>query len=83
MILKAFSIRDSKSETFNIPFFKRAHGEAERDFSAVVRDPKTSPGQFPEDYDLYYVGHYDDNTGVFEPLDTPQHMLKGTAVQSA
>jgi len=83
MILKAFSIRDSKSETFNTPFFKRAHGEAERDFSAVVRDNKTTPGQFPEDYDLYHVGTYDDHTGVFHPLDTPQHMLKGTAVLPA
>lgn len=76
MILKVYSVRDAKGEIFNTPFFKRTHGEAERDFVACTRDPKTQIQQFPEDYDLYFLGEYDDQTGKLNTLDTPQHMLK-------
>jgi len=80
--LKAFSIRDAKAETFNQPFFQKTHGEAERSFQQLVRDPKSTVSQFPEDYDLYYLGTYDDQKGVFEPLDTPQHLQKAVNVKA-
>lgn len=80
MILKVFSIRDAKGEVFHTPFFKRHHGEAERDFMALVRDPKSQLHQFPDDFDLYFIGEYDDQTGVFKSLDTPQHMMKAVNV---
>lgn len=76
MIYKAFSIRDQKSETFNPPFFQVTHGEAERNFRAAVADPKTTFNQFPEDFDLYYLGEYDTDKGVFRCMDTPQHVMK-------
>lgn len=81
MLLKAFSIRDSKAEIFNQPFFKKSHGEAERDFMQLVRDQKSTVWQFPEDFDLYYVGNYDDQTGTFSSLDTPQHVVKAVSVK--
>lgn len=76
MLLKAFSIRDAKAEIFNTPFFAKTHGEAERQFRTLVNDEKSVPFQYPEDFDLYFVGTYDDNTGKFESLSTPQHVLK-------
>lgn len=81
MKLKIFSVLDSKVKAFGQPFFQRTHGEAERSFTQVVRDPKSSIHPFPEDYDLYFLGEYDDQTGTVEPLDTPQHVVK--AVQLA
>lgn len=76
MILKAFSIRDAKSEIFHPPFFKTTHGEAERDFRTTANDPKTMICQHPEDFDLYFIGVYDDQTGRFDSQPTPQHLLK-------
>lgn len=76
MELRAYSIRDSKAEVFNPPFYKKTHGEAERDFTSLVRDEKSQPHLYPEDFDLYYCGTYDDQTGVFKSLDTPQHIVK-------
>lgn len=76
MELKAFSIRDSKGEIFHTPFFKKSHGEAERDFAQLVRDSKSTLSQFPEDFDLYFLGVYDDVEGKFKSLDTPQHLVK-------
>jgi len=76
MQLKIFSIRDQKSEVFNQPFLKKTHGEAERDFRSVVNDDKSTINKYPEDFDLYYIGDYDDNSGKLMPLDTPQHVIK-------
>jgi len=80
MILKVFSIRDAKAEIFNPPFFKKTHGEAERDFHQLCKDDKSMPAQYPEDYDLYYVGTYDDQTGLIQCLSTPQHVTKAITV---
>lgn len=75
MILKVFSVRDIKSGIFHPPFFKSTHGVAERDFRTMVTDDKTTIAKNPEDFDLFYLGEYDDQIGKFECLDTPQHML--------
>lgn len=76
MILKIFSIRDAKGEFFGTPFFQGTTGEAERSFRAAVNDSKTTISQFPEDYDLYYLGEFDNSTGKFNALDTPIHLIK-------
>lgn len=81
MILKIFSIRDSKGEVYNQPFFKKTHGEAERDFTTLVKDQKSTVALYPEDFDLYFIGEYDDNSGTLKPLDTPQHVLKAAAIK--
>lgn len=80
MQLKAYSIRDSKAEVFNTPFFSKTHGEAERNFQQLTKDSNSMVNKYPEDYDLYHLGTYDDSTGTFEALDTPQHMVKAISL---
>lgn len=76
MTLKIFSIRDSKAEVFNTPFFQKTHGEAERTFKELANDEKSMICKYPEDYDLYYLGEYNDQNGLISPLPTPQHITK-------
>lgn len=83
MLLKIYSIRDSKSEVFNVPFIKSTHGEAERDFRSLVNDQQSTVNKYPEDFDLYYMGEYDNNTGKLTPIDSPQHILKAIQVVNA
>lgn len=82
METKAFSIRDSKAEVFNTPFFQKTHGEAERTFRQLVSNPESMPGKWPDDYDLYYLGTYNDQTGVITSLETPQHLIKAVQVKT-
>jgi len=83
MQLKMYSIRDLKSEVYKAPFYKKTHGEAERDFKTAVNDPQSgSLNQYPEDYDLFFVGEYDDNTGKILPLDIPQHVAKAISLKT-
>lgn len=76
MVLKMYSIRDQKAGVYNTPFFQRTHGEAERTFRDLINDPKSMVYKYPEDYDLYYHGEYDDIAGMISALDTPQHIVK-------
>lgn len=80
--MHVYTIRDAKSEVFGPPFCKRAHGDAERDFTRLSRSKESQISEFPEDYDLWYLGTYDDGTGKFGLLETPQHMLKAVQVKN-
>lgn len=80
MLHEVYTIRDSKSEMFHPPFLQKAKGEAERTFTQLANDPETSIGRFPEDYDLYYLGQFDDNSGRYTTLDTPKHQIKAINV---
>lgn len=76
MKLNMYSLYDAKAEIFHPPFYKHTHGEAERDTRTLVNDGKSMVNKYPEDYDLYHVGTYDDKTGKIDSLDTPIHQIK-------
>lgn len=76
MIQKLYSVRDSKAGIFHPPFPQKTHGEAERTFASTVRNKDTSLHAYPDDYDLYYLGEFDDNSGKMDLLDSPQHVVK-------
>lgn len=76
MLLKVFSIRDQKAGVFNTPFFQKSVGEAERNFRELIKDDKSLVSKYPEDFDLYEIGDYDDEKGLVISLDTPHHIAK-------
>lgn len=76
MKLKVFSIYDAKAEIFNTPFFNKTIGEAERNFEQLVNDGKSTVYLYPEDFDLYHLGDYDDNSGKLATGETPVHLIK-------
>lgn len=81
MKLKIYSIRDSKAEIYRQPFFCSSHGEAERNFEMLVNDSKSLVSQYPDDFDLYYIGKFDDDKGMVEALVTPEHLVKGNLLK--
>lgn len=69
MIKKVFSIYDKKSKLYNQPFMDVAIGPAERNFRMLVNDGKSIPGQFPDDFELYYIADYQEETGSYKSLE--------------
>lgn len=59
------SVRDRAADTFGRPFFVAALGAAIRAFSDEVNRESADNAIFhhPEDFDLYEVGSFDDDTG--------------------
>lgn len=63
MILKMFTVYDSKAEAYNQPFYMRSKGEALRAWHSTVNDKTTQFYTHPADYTLFEIGEFDDSTG--------------------
>ncbi len=64
MKLIAYTVYDSKSETYTPPTFAKTDGVALRQFSGIANDPEHAIGGHPEDYTLYKSGTFNDGTGL-------------------
>lgn len=67
MKLVAWSIYDVKVEAYSAPLCSRTYGEAERVYTDIVSDPQGQYAKHKEDYQLFVVGTFDQNTGLLEP----------------
>lgn len=66
MISKVYSLFDSKALYFEAPFFMLNRNMAMRLFADWAQDPKTMIFRHPEDYTLYELGEFDDQTCVIK-----------------
>lgn len=77
MKTRAYSIYDKKSQIYGKPFYFFKDGEALRAFRGSVQNEKESQlSEFPEDFELFYTGTFDQQKGVFEVLEHPQYIGK-------
>lgn len=79
MKLNVYTIYDSKVKAYMQPFMAQTNGQALRMFADTVQDDKTVINKHPEDYTLFALGSYDDQTGKYENLETPQSL--GVAIE--
>lgn len=73
MIIKYFAIRDLKSAAYMQLFPSQSFGTAERDFANTVNNQDSMISKYPEDFELFYVGDFNDETGDFN-TSSPQHV---------
>lgn len=66
---KIFSVFDSKAKTFGLPFFQPNVELAVRGVTKLVNDQAQLIHEFPDDFILYEIGMYDDETGCITPLE--------------
>jgi len=71
MILKVFSVYDSKAEAYLPPFFMQSEGQARRIFGDCCNDEGHQFGKHPEDYTLFEIAEFDDGSAVVTPSKTP------------
>lgn len=82
MKLGAYSIFDKKADVYSKPFFVGQDGEASRMFIDLVNDSKTTLHRHPEDYSLYRIGEFNDNSGeIIKCL--PKHITNATTVKKS
>lgn len=79
MILKMFSVYDSKVEAYLTPHFMRSRGEAIRAYSQASNDPQTQFAKNPADFTFFEIGEYDDSTGNVKMYDVKFSL--GTALE--
>lgn len=64
MRLRAYAVRDAKAEGYLRPFFAETRGIAVRSFSDAVNDGKSPFFEHPEDYSLWEIGMFDQDSGL-------------------
>lgn len=77
MKLVVVSVHDRAADAYAQPQYVAAVGQAIRGFSDQVNGEKSVVSDHPEDFDLYELGVFDDNSGKFELLDSPRIVAIG------
>lgn len=65
MKLIVVSIRDRALAAYGQPVFVHTVGQAIRSFQDEINNTQSEISKHPDDYDLYQLGTYDNNTGQF------------------
>lgn len=69
MNLVMIAVKDRAANTFARPFCVRSTAEAIRSFSDEVNKADSPLNAHPEDYDLYKIGTFDEDTGIAQGND--------------
>lgn len=83
-MLYILTIFDRKAASYGRPLFCRAIGEGMRIFRDEVNRPAEDNVLYrhPEDFDLFHVGLFDDETGRIKGID-PVLLDSGTSLKEA
>jgi hypothetical protein len=68
-ILTIVAVKDRAVDAYNRPFYVPTIGAAIRSFTDEVNRTESEMHSHPEDYDLYDMGTFCDQTGTFLPAD--------------
>lgn len=63
MNIKMYSVLDLKTGCFSHPFYEVTNGSAVRAFVDTAQNKDHPFNKHPEDYQLYYIGEFRDDTG--------------------
>lgn len=80
MIQNVFAVYDSKASAYLTPFFLPTTPMAVRVFSECANSTDHQFGRHPEDYTLWHLGTFDDNTCEFKDIKGSKECL-GTALE--
>ena len=83
MKLVLCSVKDRAADAYGRPMFVPSVGVAIRSFSDEVnrKDPDNQLNNHPDDFDLYELGEFDDNTGLFALHEQPKLLSLGKQVK--
>lgn len=76
MKLHVCAIYDARTASYSVPVYVRTPGVAERFYINQVGDPQTDIHKYAQDFSLFELGTFDDETGFYEPLQAPRPMLQ-------
>jgi hypothetical protein len=83
MIQIICSVKDRAADAFGRPLFVPSVGLAIRSFSDEVNrsDPENQMFNHSDDFDLFEIGTFDDNTGIIECHPQPKLLSIGKSVK--
>lgn len=76
---RIFTVYDSKAEAYILPFFFATKGQALRAFTDMANDQNHAFYKHAEDYTLFEIGDYEDETASMHMMPTPLSL--GVAIE--
>lgn len=73
--LMVCTVKDRALNAFGRPFYVPSVGVAERSFRDECRNPESEISKHPEDYELFLLGDYDEETATFN-CGSPTLMMR-------
>nr|WAE43431.1 MAG: nonstructural protein [Microviridae sp.] len=80
MSKKLYSIRDIKSTSYLPCFNAQNHADATRQVQHNAKDSHTVLGEFPEDFEVFYIGEFDEQSGKLTGLQNPEFLTSVKAL---
>lgn len=81
MQISYFSIYDAKAQMFGPLYSAPTPGAAERSFHESLSNPDAPYGKYPDDFALYRIMDFDDNSGsIVEKYEPPQLVVQASAL---
>jgi hypothetical protein len=79
------SIKDRAADAFGRPFYVPAVGVAIRSFQDEVNraSEDSQINQHPDDFDLFELGVFNDDNGMFELFDSPKLLMLGKQAKAS
>lgn len=74
MRTNVYSVFDRAAAAYLHPYNQVNHASAIRSFGQACRSDAHQFAQYPEDYTLFYIGEFDEQTGKLHPI-TPEKII--------
>jgi len=76
-----YTIKDIKAGVYNTPWFATNTAEAIRSFHRAAGGQQTNISQFPEDFELFFIGIWDEELGKMNMLDKCEFVINAIQCQ--
>lgn len=82
MVLHLYAVRDVKARVYMTPFFQRSAVEAVRTFSGAVNDATTVLSKYSDDFELFELGSFEDDSAAFTLHNEPLFVVSAKSVRA-
>lgn len=76
-------VKDRALDSYNQPFVQSTTAQGVRGFTDEINNRQqgnSGISAHPDDYDLYVIGHYNEQTAEIVPLKAPELVVRGKDV---
>ena len=74
MKLEIYSIYDFASKTYNAPYYQKTDEAALQHFVSLTNDENSLISKFPDQFALFNIGIFNDESGFIETYDQPKRL---------
>lgn len=79
--MRLFSVFDKKAAVYSAPFLSHSQATASRDFRHAVNDVASQICKYAEDYDLYELGDWLEDSGEINQHAAPLFVVNGASLK--